>query len=156
MKADCESLFRSGNDFELVDCLFCSAADKKEREGAASLNEVQRTLLLAWHAHGVIGNGSLKSFFEADLPVEPTAAALEQIGMARAAKLLRLAPDLFPGGKPDSDFQKRLAQMEEIEAKRPSALNELSTAFWEASDGFDSAMAEFVRANEAAFRELVN
>lgn len=144
MNADWGSLYKSGNDFELVDRLFCAVADKKEREGAASLNEAQGTLLLAWHAHGVIGNGSLTAFFESGLPVEATAAAFERVGFSRAAQLLRLAPDLLPVGDANSECSKRLTQ-----------IDELSTAFWKASDGFDSAMAEFVQANKEAFDELM-
>ena len=153
MNAEWEALFQSGDDFKLVDALFCKAAEKEERNGPASLNEAQRTLLLVWHSHGIIGNGSLRYFFECDLPVEATAKAYEIAGLSQAARLLRLAPDLFPDGKPDPDHEKRLAQLNGMDAEDPSSLDELSTVFLAACDELDSAMANFVRANKDAFKE---
>ena len=50
--------------FEQVDRVFCILADREEKLGKGSINEIERVVLLIWSATGIIGNGGFRYFFE--------------------------------------------------------------------------------------------
>src|SRR3982751_1607386 len=63
-----------------------------------SLPAVERTVLAAIHARGVIGSGGLRYFYERHHEIAPVAEAFETLGYAEAAVACRESAKVFPGG----------------------------------------------------------
>jgi hypothetical protein len=68
-------------DFDAIDAVFLRLADRKELRGANSITDIERVVLLVWHASGIIGNGGFQYFFECALSLLATAEAFDRIGV---------------------------------------------------------------------------
>ena len=40
--------------FDAVDAVFCRLADREQQRGAESITDIERVVLLVWHASGII------------------------------------------------------------------------------------------------------
>ena len=80
-------------------------------ENIAELSDAVRTVALVHTAQGVIDNGGLQYFFEADFPGKPPYAlfveAYRNIGATAAASALAEAVSLFPFAEPHRHAAKR-------------------------------------------------
>lgn len=65
--------------FDAVDAVFCRLAEREQQRGAESVTDIERVVLLVWHASGIIGNGGFHYFFECSLPLLATAVAYDRI-----------------------------------------------------------------------------
>ncbi|MEP6664347.1 MAG: hypothetical protein ABJC04_11865, partial [Verrucomicrobiota bacterium] len=61
-------------DFEMINSAFCALADREEKQGSQSISDIERVVLLVWHASGIIGNGGFRYFFECGLSLSATSA----------------------------------------------------------------------------------
>lgn len=116
---------------------------------ASALPDEHRTVLLAWHAMGIIGNGGFNYLFEASFDGDPhfllTAEAFRAIECREAAEAFQRALDLFPNSKPPADISRRL----KIYRRGTGELrHEIDSQFWNASDAIEKCLAAFIRAHE--------
>ncbi|MEO8350778.1 MAG: DUF4375 domain-containing protein [Chthoniobacteraceae bacterium] len=101
-------------DFDLVNRVFVRLADREESDGPDSINDIERVVLLVWHAAGIIGNGGFHYFLECGLPLRSTAEAYSRIGVESAAAILFRLLDLFPRQHVPSDWDERMEFVEHL------------------------------------------
>jgi len=86
-------------------------SEARAAKDIAALPDAVRTVALVHTAQGVIDNGGLQYFFEADFPGNPPYAlfieAYRNIGAADAASALAQAVSLFPFAEPHLHAAKR-------------------------------------------------
>jgi hypothetical protein len=109
------------------------AAIKFALSRAESLNDISelhdpvRTVVLVHAAQGVINNGGLQNFFEADFPGKPPYSlfveAYRRIGADDAASRLEQAVTLFPFPNPHRAVRKRNAFMDRFKDEEGEAKN---------------------------------
>ncbi len=109
-----DNIMAIDDDFELCDELFKEIDDHYGSDlPAKDMPESPRTVILVWHATGIIGNGGFEYLFEGDFKGDPgfklTHKAFETIGSDLAADALRDALALFPNGKMQTDLDERIA-----------------------------------------------
>src|SRR6478672_7957320 len=96
---------------------------KAVRVGLSRLNSIERVVVLVSRANFEIELGGLDAFYynSAGDEAVPTVDALEAVGATHAASTLREANDLFPGGSPPRNREKRFAGLEVVRKfpKRP-------------------------------------
>ncbi|MGE3804137.1 MAG: DUF4375 domain-containing protein [Gemmataceae bacterium] len=124
---------------------------------AAALTVEQQTVLLAYHAKGIIDNGGFNYLFEGDFPGDPhfelTARAYGTLGCQQAAEAFRQVFALFPEGKPPRDRGKRLQQYRAGPGERRGGCDDL---FWKGSKDLFATLADYIRAHRAAFTDLID
>lgn len=150
-------IMQNDDDFELCDRLFISISDHFGDElKAEELPECPRTVLLVWHASGIIDNGGFEHLFECNTADDPgfklTHQAFESIGSDLAASALRDALALFPNREIHSDRDARGVFYRSLPAADRARLNE---RFWSAgmtgNDEIKIKLAKFIREHEAEF-----
>jgi hypothetical protein len=99
-------------------------------EGLSDINQLHdpiRTVVLVHTAQGVIDNGGLQYFFEADFPGKPSyplfVEAYRRIGADDAASKLEQAVALFPFPNPHRAVRKRNAFMDRFKDEEGEAVN---------------------------------
>ena len=117
----------------------------------AGLSEPAADLLAAATAHGIIGNGGLRYWFEGmdRASTLRAATAFERLGLPAAGAAMRAALSSFPNGAPPTDFDERLAY---LAAHRPRLEHEFrpgEEAVWDAD--FDAAARAFIFARRGEF-----
>src|SRR5262245_797509 len=95
-------------DFDAIDAVFLRLAERKERRGSNSITDIERVVLLVWHASGIIGNGGFHYFFECALPLLATADAFRRIGVEQAASILYQLQEFFPDRQIPDDYDQRM------------------------------------------------
>ena len=158
MSPEVESLFSDAGDFDLCDGVFVKIGDERGHEIDVTQYTVQeRTVVLVWHASGIIDNGGFEYLFGGDFPGDPgfqyTAAAFEAIGCERAVDAFNEAFALFPDSQLPSDVDERM----DIYVRTPeSRREEINTRFWEVGwdDEIEKKLAEYIRSNKEHFVHL--
>jgi len=117
-------------DFEMIDATFCALAEREAQRGSKSISDIERVVLLVWHASGIIGNGGFRYFFECGLSLPITAEAYTRIGVEQAASILRRIHDLFPGKKIPDDYDERLAIVTRFYEQHGGLLDALEREFY--------------------------
>ncbi len=64
MKTTIDDLLAASSDFSLCDEVFLRLDAAVEALGVEPTGAVERTILLTWHASGVVGNGGFEYLFE--------------------------------------------------------------------------------------------
>lgn len=104
-----------GSNNSLLDRASAVVFDRLEAVGGdpRKLPHPLRVVAIVYSAQGIIGNGGLQYFFEADFPGKPPYAvfveAYEAIGLHDAAAFLEQAVALFPFAAPHRSVRKRNA-----------------------------------------------
>ena len=137
--------------FYFVDNIVVKLAQKEERKGTQSLTEEQLAVLTVWHVSGIVENGALFYFFEHKFDVNEVIRAYETVGLPENAALLKKAVAVFPNSTPPPDFDERVDFMEEHE----DTFNSLSTKFLSAEKNMNAILGDYIRNNEAAFKEFM-
>lgn len=137
--------------FDFVDKIFVKIAEKEKKKGTQSLTEEQLVLLTVWHVSGIVENGALFSFFERRFDVNEVVRAYEAVGMPEPTKILKKAVAVFPNSTPPADFDELVEFMEQNE----DTFNSLSTKFLRAEKNINSILGDYIRNNEAAFKEFM-
>jgi hypothetical protein len=147
-------------DGDLCDAQFIAIVD--HYGGDLKVNELpvpHRTVLLVWHAMGIIDNGGFQYLFEGDFSGDPgftlTADAFEEIGCVSAAEAVRGAIALFPNGKVVADIDERLRL---FQSTPESQRTNLTKKFWKASDvGMGEIclkLVTYIRSHQAEFMNV--
>jgi hypothetical protein len=145
------------DDFELCNELYKQIVDHFDVDlQAKDLPESSRTVLLVWHATGIIGNGGFEYLFEGDFAGDPgyelTLRAFEAIGSDLAANAFRDALGLFPKSQIHTDIEERTEYYTSLPYDERMDLN---SRFWSASltgnDEIKTKLADFIRAHKNDF-----
>jgi hypothetical protein len=131
-------------DFNYVNGLFARIIDKEKARGSVSITDEENTVILVWHASGIIENGGFMYFYEQRLDADAVALAYEKIGCDKCAEILRMSLSLFPASLQRTDGDERV---EYIEHNR-ELFHNLSRLFWGADAEMVKRMADYVRANQ--------
>jgi hypothetical protein len=137
--------------FYFVDDIFVKIANKEKKKGTQSLTEEQLALLTVWHVFGIVENGALFYFFEHRLNVNEVVRAYETVGMPERAVILKQAVAVFPNSKPPED----LDELSDVMAEHEETLNSLSTKFVRGEKKVVAILGDYIRKNEAAFKEFM-
>ena len=136
--------------FYFVNDIFIKIAEKEKKKGTQSLTEEQLALLTVWHVSGIVENGALFSFFERKFDVNEVVRAYETVGLPEPPVVLKKAVAVFPNSTPPPDRDELLDFMEE----REDVFNKLSTQFLRAEKKLNAVLGDYIRKNEAAFKEF--
>jgi hypothetical protein len=77
--------------------------------------------------------------------------AYESVGLPEPAVILKKAVAVFPNSMPPGDFDELVDFMEEHE----DTFNSLSTKFLRAEKNMIAILGDYIRKNEAAFKEFM-
>ncbi len=137
--------------FYFVNDIFVKIAEKEKKKGTQALTEEQLALLTVWHVSGIVENGALFSFFERKFDVNEVVRAYETVGLPEPPVLLKKAVAVFPNSTPPPDRDELLDFMED----REDVFNKLSTQFLRAAKNMNAILGDYIRKNEAAFKEFM-
>lgn len=137
--------------FELIDAVFCRLADREVRIGAENITDIERVVLLIWHAEGIISNGGFHYFFECALPLLATAEAYERIGVKQAASVLRRLQDLFPGRYIPEDYDERMAIVRRFYDEQTDLLDEWEREFYSTEALMEQQLAGWIQVHHDVF-----
>jgi hypothetical protein len=106
---------------------------KADDSGLSAFEPPERTVLLAWWARGVIGNGGFKYFFEGGAELGPVARAFHALGFPKAAEACdRVDAEVVAEGRVPRDDEARRAALAHVDWKRFQAdEREISAVKWE-------------------------
>jgi hypothetical protein len=156
MSDDVDKLLETEDDFELCDGLFKRLIKHHGEDlDVAKCKDKDQTVLLVWHAAGIIDNGGFQFLFEGnfkgDFHFAKTAAAFKTIQAAKCAAAIDDALKLFPNSKPPADIEKRLKLYQSASAAKRRAIDE---KFFSESKGVKTLLANYIRANRDDFKHL--
>lgn len=113
---------------------------------SADLTHEESTFWLVWTGLAEVNNGGLHQFFfnhSGDFAIE-TVEALVEVGALGLSEALSAAIACFPGGRVDTDTQKRRNQLEAINKASFRPLEEL---FFSDTDTLDNLLITYVKLN---------
>ncbi|MBI3881246.1 MAG: DUF4375 domain-containing protein [Verrucomicrobia bacterium] len=139
------------SDFELVNATFCSLANREKNDGAESIRDIERIVLLVWHAAGIVGNGGFRYFFECGLPLRETAEAYSRIGVESAASVLRNLREMLPGRQVSDDYDERMKVVERIYTEHEDVLSKMEKEFWNTDDLMTRQLAGWIKVHRDVF-----
>jgi hypothetical protein len=125
-------------------------SDKIHMKGFDSLSHPERVLHHVYWLETEINNGGFEQYFgnsSGDYAID-TPAALDEIGAHQTAQLVRRAMDLFPGGPPPSDRQKRVEKLNLMDDDTVKQLSALDSEFLEYRDPLEELQIKYMMANK--------
>jgi len=139
------------NDFEFVNNTFKALAERKQQRGETSIDDIERVVLLVWHASGIIENGGFRYFFECNLPLRQTSEAYSRIGVEEVATILSRVQELFPNRDIPDDYDERMAIVEGIYENQGDLLSNLESEFYRADGLMEQQLAGWIRVHKDVF-----
>lgn len=136
---------------DVVDAVFCRIADREGQRGSDSITDIERVVLLVWHASGIIGNGGFHYFFECALPLLPTAQAYGRIGVDQAASILRRLQEFFPERHIPDDYDERMAIVRRFYDEHAELLSQLEREFYSTDVLMEQQLAGWIRVHHDVF-----
>jgi hypothetical protein len=127
---------------------------RHEAVGFGALSEPEQTVYCLDALEREVNNGGFDQFFfnsSGDTALE-TVAALERLGAAHTAGLVRRALAVFHGGRPAADRGEREKQMEALPESARDTWSKLDEAFFEYRDNLAALERKYVTAHRAGFR----
>jgi Domain of unknown function (DUF4375) len=127
----------------------CGAADE---HGMDALSAPQRTIVLAWAAKGIIGNGGFKYFYEGEWRGAELAQAYRALGFAAAAEACDRSLDAFPARQPPRDAARRYQY---IAAGEDAVFGDLEDAIFALEwSALELAIGEYMAKHVEEFRRF--
>ena len=126
----------------------------------SKIPKAQQTVLLVYHAHGLIGNGGFQYLFEGDFKGDPefllTRQAYKTIGASDALAAFEKAFAVFPNSTPPSDINRRIKMWQSKYNLVDSLGDETSpdSMYFSADDNVMEKLVEYIKANEGEFASL--
>jgi Domain of unknown function (DUF4375) len=154
--ADMGKVLTIQDDFELCDKLFLLLTDRHgDNFDVSKCDEKEETVMLVWHASGIIDNGGFQYLFEGSFNGDPdfarTAKAFKAIKAKKCAAAVGEALALFPGSKPPANIEKRLQTYQSVGASKRGAIDE---KFFSESKEIRTYLARYIRDNSEEFKKL--
>jgi Domain of unknown function (DUF4375) len=113
---------------------------------ATDIPQKERTVVLVWTVHGIVGNGGFEALFSGDLPGDPgyqlALDAFRVIGCEVAATAFEDALAVFPRGRVPKDEAKRKAA---FVAHGEKDRDLLASRFFRAATDIESRLAAYIR-----------
>jgi len=116
-----------------------------------SITDIERVVLLVWHASGIIGNGGFHYFFECSLPLLATAEAFDRIGVDRGAAIFRRLQEFFPGRDIPDDYDERMAIVSKLYDAHTDLLSRLEREFYSTDALMQHQLASWIRLHKDVF-----
>jgi len=138
-------------EFEFVNETFKALAERKEQRGMASITDIERVVLLVWHASGIIENGGFRYFFECSLPLTDTATAYARIGVDEVVAIFHRVHDLFPHRHIPDDWDERMETVERLYDKHGDLLSQLESEFYRVDGSMQRQLAGWIRVHKDVF-----
>jgi Domain of unknown function (DUF4375) len=123
-------------------------------QGWDSLSQAEQVFVCVWQLEAEINNGGFDQFYTnsaGDFATE-TVTALEAIGAAHTAAIVRRANALFDSSVPPRNRDEREDALETIRDDREDDLEELDSAFYEYKDKLSQLLHAFVMSHRADIR----
>lgn len=153
-----ESLMSTASDFDLCDGVFLKIGDRYDHMiSADAYTSEERTVMLVWHAGGIIDNGGFEYLFSGDFPGDPsyrlTAQAFETLGCERATTAFHEALSLFPNAQAPEGTEVRYETYKHVpEARRQEVNHKFWSAGWDHE--IERKLADYIRVHRSAFTHL--
>ncbi len=135
------------SDFDFVNTIGEGLGQRAEAAGLASLSPEEQTVLLAWWASGIIGNGGFRYFYEGASNAAQVASAFEALGFSDAANACRETLRVFP---PEILSGDAMVRQQWLDANYSDA--ELTCLFaaqdaviWEIDGQLETTAADYIR-----------
>ena len=138
-------------EFNFINDTFSALAGREERHGAASITDIERVVLIVWHASGIVENGGFRYFFECGLSLRDTAEAYTRIGVDAVAVILHRVHDLFPGRHIPDDWDERMEIVEQLYDKHRDLFDRLESEFYRADEKMQPQLAGWIRVHKDVF-----
>jgi hypothetical protein len=126
---------------------------RQEAVGFAALTEAEQTVYCLDALEREVNNGGFHQFFfnsSGDTALQ-TIDALERLGAAHTAGIVRRAAALFPGARPPADRDEREKQMSALPDGGSGAWRSLDDAFFEYRDNLAALERAYVAARRGDF-----
>jgi hypothetical protein len=126
---------------------------RHESAGFEALTEAEQTVYCLDALEREVNNGGFEQFFfnsSGDTALE-TVAALERLGAAHTAGLVRRAVSVFPPGRPAADRDEREKQLAALPENTRDAWRALDEAFLEYRDNLVALERKYVVAHRHDF-----
>lgn len=157
----CSSDISSSTSDDLADATFARIIKQHGDDvDPSKIPKPQQTVMLVYHAHGIIGNGGFQYLFEGDFPGDPefllTRQAFKTIGAEDASAAFDKAFAVFPNSTPPADIDRRL-EMWQSKYNRMDSMNDESSPdrmYFSSMDGVMDRLKTYIAANEAEFASL--
>ncbi len=137
--------------FDAVDAVFHRLAEREQQRGGESIVDIERVVLLVWHASGIVGNGGFHYFFECALPLLATAQAYDRVGVEQAASILRRLQEFFPGRHIPDDYTERMAIVSRFYDEHTDLLSQLEREFYSTDALMEQRLAGWIRVHNDVF-----
>jgi hypothetical protein len=137
--------------FEMVDRVFCALAEREERDGARSINDIERVVLLVWHASGILGNGGFRYFFECGLSLRETAEAYRRIGVEKAVSIFSDVEELFGGKTLAEDYNARIEAFERVYQQHRERFDRLERDYYATNELMECQLAGWIDVHKDVF-----
>lgn len=156
MPPSVRQMISDATDFDLCNGVFQRIMDSYGNViDASALPQEHRTVMLVWHAMGIIGNGGFNYLFEGYFPGDPhfalTAKAFHAIDCELAAKAFQRALDLFPNSQPPADIERRLRMYRRGTGE---TRHDIDSQFWNANHQIETCLAAYIRNHGERFESL--
>jgi uncharacterized protein DUF4375 len=128
---------------------------KMERSAFEDLSPPERVIACLTEIEMEVNNGGFNQYYwnsPGDHSLE-AAAALKELGAQHTAALLTEANAAFGSGGPDSDRERRWAQMKALGESASVKWGELDGAFYEYKDDLSKLAARYIRSNRLEFTD---
>ena len=141
-----------GKDFEMINAVFSTLVEREKQRGAEGINDIERVVLLVWHASGIIGNGGFRYFFECGLSLPETAKAYERIGVENVVSVFHQVRELFPANEIPDNWDERMVLVEGLYEGQAELLEQLESEFFSADELMEQQLAGWIRVNKDVFQ----
>jgi Domain of unknown function (DUF4375) len=141
------------SNFEQINKIFNALAQREEKLGKESINDIEQVVLVVWHASGIIGNGGFRYFFECGLSLKETATAYEQIGVEKAVLVLRKVLSLFPSQSVPEDWDERMNIVEKLYTQNAELFDELESNYYASDDLMERQLAGWIKVHKDIFEK---
>ncbi len=138
----------------MINATYCMLVDREKQRGSDSITDIERVVLLIWHASGIIENGGFRYFFECGLLLRETAEAYARIGVEEVASIFRRVNDLFPGHEIPADYDERMALVDKFYQQQADLLSHLEGEFYSRDGLMEKQLGGWIRVHRDVFRAI--
>lgn len=125
-----------------------------DRDGYEALTPPERVAYCIDALEREVNNGGFQQFFansSGDTAAD-TLSALEALGAAATADLLRRAIGVFPDARPPVDREQRIDLLEQLPADAAATWSRLDDEFYRYPDDLPALLRQYVAEHRAGFR----
>ena len=122
--------------------------------GYDNLSTPEQVFITIWSLEADVNNGGFDQYFFnswGDLAAQ-TPAALEAVGAAHTAEIVRRANQVFGKGGPSPDRNRRQKQLDSLPATASGEFDSLDEAFYAYEDDLETLLKAYSRKHRTAFK----